>query len=115
MTWTEAHNGCQGESTDLVSVHSEAERKFVFSIAGGETVWTGGSSGQRRPVSVASRGQTSQQAGRSLQIPRPIPVQPLQQSEQEAKGNDFTAWCKKILALPAFFPPTNLALPIHSP
>ena len=30
----------------------------------GETVWTGGSSGQRRPVSVASRGQTSQQAGR---------------------------------------------------
>ena len=42
-TWNDAENDCKSKGGHLASIHSEAERVFVYNLAGKTNTWVGGS------------------------------------------------------------------------
>ena len=42
-TWNDAENDCKSKGGHLASIHSEAERLFIYNLSGNNTIWVGGS------------------------------------------------------------------------
>ena len=42
ITWEEARQSCLSNNANLTSITSSEENKFVFNLAGRETIWIGG-------------------------------------------------------------------------
>ena len=41
--WNDAENDCNSKGGHLVSIHSEAEREFIYNLSGNSGIWAGGS------------------------------------------------------------------------